>query len=380
MKKFTLLFSLLALLNLSCGSVVNHVFSNKTPHEKYSEKIEDSPEGKSWLAASQKALEHPQLIQLPYRHRGYFHHDKSRALGLKFKAKQGQRIRIQLEQAIGAPAIYADLFHLAANHTEHAFSPSAEDSTFIIDIPKTGDYILRLQPRLHESVEYGLIINQGPSLSFPVSGPKAKTGSFWGDSRGGGKRSHEGIDIFAPKLTPALAAEDGYITGVNEGGLGGKTVWMKVHNQPYYLYYAHLDKQLVNGGDFVKKGDTLGLVGNTGNAKTTPPHLHFGVYTSAGPVDPFPFVDPSVSNPSAIPARNLAAKLKLEKPLRPSVGITVKENTLLTPIAVNAKGYIVELPGGELVTAPFNSVKTWVEPITTQVSMEKENSVATGTK
>ena len=47
---------------------------------------------------------------------------------------------------------------------------------------------------------------------------------------------------------------------------------------------------MVSGGNRVRVGDTLGFVGNTGNAKTTPPHLHFGIYTRGGAIDPLPFV------------------------------------------------------------------------------------------
>jgi hypothetical protein len=58
------------------------------------------------------------------------------------------------------------------------------------------------------------------------------------------------------------------------------------------LYYAHLDRQTVAAGQRVRAGDTVGFVGNTGNARTTAPHLHFGVYRAGeGAVDPFPYVD-----------------------------------------------------------------------------------------
>jgi peptidoglycan LD-endopeptidase LytH len=57
-------------------------------------------------------------------------------------------------------------------------------------------------------------------------------------------------------------------------------------------YYAHLDRYAddLSAGDEVLAGDTLGFVGNTGNARTTPPHLHFGVYTATGAVNPLPLL------------------------------------------------------------------------------------------
>jgi hypothetical protein len=207
--------------------------------------------------------------------------------------------------------------------------------------------------------EYSLSITVGPSLQFPVSGNKAKAGSFWGASRDGGKRNHEGVDIFAPKSTPVVAAADGFVTGVREGGIGGKVVWVRVKDRNITLYYAHLDKQLVDEGQEVKKGQTLGLVGNTGNAQYTPAHLHFGIYTARGPVDPFPFVNPAIKTAPAVPAKNLQNYLKLTKTQKlPSDHTVAKANTLLVPIAVNAKGYITEVPGGNLIQVPFSSVQT----------------------
>jgi peptidoglycan LD-endopeptidase LytH len=116
-------------------------------------------------------------------------------------------------------------------------------------------------------------------LLNPVKGANNKSiGSFYGDPRDGGKRKHEGIDIFAPKGTPVVAPTAGVITRVANGGLGGKTVWMRDLKRGHSYYFAHLDSQFVSSGVKVKQGDVLGTVGNTGNAATTPAHLHFGVY------------------------------------------------------------------------------------------------------
>ena len=66
-------------------------------------------------------------------------------------------------------------------------------------------------------------------------------------------------------------------------------------------YYAHLDSYAarIGPGDLVSAGDLLGFVGNSGNAESTAPHLHFGVYTSSGAIDPLPYlVEPSVGRSS----------------------------------------------------------------------------------
>jgi len=113
--------------------------------------------------------------------------------------------------------------------------------------------------------------------------------SFWEDSRDGGSREHKGVDIFAPKRYPVTAVSDGIISRTGTNNLGGKVVWLA--GQKFSYYYAHLDSQLVSPGKIVKSGDTLGLIGNTGNARFTPPHLHFGIYAPGeGAINPYPFI------------------------------------------------------------------------------------------
>ena len=129
------------------------------------------------------------------------------------------------------------------------------------------------------------------TLVFPVWGKKSNIGSFWGDVRDGGKRKHEGIDIFAKKGTPVVAIYDGVIVSKSTTPLGGKNLWLQSLRHPLRAYYAHLDQQKVRAGQFVKKGQVIGTVGNSGNAKYTPSHLHFGIYKSfGGAVDPLPYV------------------------------------------------------------------------------------------
>jgi len=347
-----------ALLCVSCNSSINKIFSKKTQHEAYADKVEDSPEGQQWLASSKKALIAPQIIQLPYRQVGYFHTDKPRALALQFTAKQGERINFDLTKNTGTGfVIYADLFRQEGTDVSHFMAVDTNSSQFYFDVEETGNYILRLQPELYRTGEYNLSATITPSLGFPVAGKKAKTGSFWGATRDGGQRSHEGIDIFAPKLTPAIAAADGYITGVKEGGIGGKTIWLRATGRNIHLYYAHLDTQLVQEGQDVKRGDTLGLVGNTGNARYTPAHLHFGVYTSGGPIDPFPFVNNVVKTAPAPEAKDLKVHLKLKPVAKSQTKVMVNDTALLVPLAVNANGYIAEFPDGNVIQAPFKSVK-----------------------
>jgi murein DD-endopeptidase MepM/ murein hydrolase activator NlpD len=83
--------------------------------------------------------------------------------------------------------------------------------------------------------------------------------------------------------------------------IGGRTLWLKSSHHPITAYYAHLDKQYVQEGQYVRKGQVIGTVGNTGNARTTPPHLHFGVTQDDDWVNPLPYVkySPKVAGPKS---------------------------------------------------------------------------------
>lgn len=120
--------------------------------------------------------------------------------------------------------------------------------------------------------------------------PGAKLTDSWGNPRSGG-RTHEGIDIFAPKGTPVIATIGGKVTKVGYEGLGGNRVGV-TDGLGRYHYYAHLssysDNAVVN--KVVKAGDVLGYVGDTGNAKGTSPHLHYGVYVGGNAINPYPLL------------------------------------------------------------------------------------------
>lgn len=357
-----------ALFAASCGPSAPKFFRKKTLHEKYAQKLEDTglkktPAGSAWLAVAQSALQSPQSIELPFQFRGYFNRDKPRALGLQFTPKRGERLIISIAKKSAPLVIYADLFMRSGETFTPALSADTAQSEVRFDIEEEGAFVLRLQPELFQSGEYTVSISIGPSLIFPVAGGKAKAGSFWGASRDGGQRSHEGIDIFAAKGTPAIAAAPGVVSGVREGGIGGKVVWMRAKDKRVHLYYAHLDQQLVQEGQVVEEGDTLGLVGNTGNARTTPPHLHFGVYTSSGPIDPFPFVNPALRKAASAPTKKLSEYLRLTKAQKLEGAETVKVNTLLVPLGNTGNTYLAELPDGRRLQLPFSVIKTSGQPV-----------------
>ena len=110
-------------------------------------------------------------------------------------------------------------------------------------------------------------------------------------------RRHEGIDIFAKRGTPVLAATEGIVLRLDETPIGGKVVWVMGPGGQRH-YYAHLDGfGAVEQGERIEAGTLLGYVGNTGNAKSTPPHLHYGVYAAEGAINPYPLLAQRKSAP-----------------------------------------------------------------------------------
>ncbi len=101
--------------------------------------------------------------------------------------------------------------------------------------------------------------------------------TFWYEPWGS-SGVHKGIDIFGSKGTPLLSATGGVVIfsgGISKGGnviavLGPK--W-RIH------YYAHMDSAEVSAGEWLSRGDTVGTLGDSGNAAGKPPHLHYSILT-----------------------------------------------------------------------------------------------------
>ena len=309
-----------------CGTVgsLREALAPPTPHEQYSESLRsagllETALGRDWLLASERALTGAPLIELPFRESGYFAPDAASAAGYRFALRRGQRLVVELETEAAEPfRVFVDLFeqHERPGETgsarpesgepEFRRVTSAEDRESRLEIEADRDriYALRLQPELLRGGRYTITARQTASLAFPVVGRDSRAvQSAFGAPRDGGRREHHGIDIFAPRGTPVLAAADGFVTRVGTTQVGGRVVWVSDLQRGQSLYYAHLDTQLVSAGTRVRTGDTLGLVGNSGNAARTAPHLHFGIYRRGwGAVDPYPFVHEPRQQPPAIGA------------------------------------------------------------------------------
>ena len=373
---FYLLFFLLL---TACGKqqTLQGIFQKTTPHEAYARQLRQTglhqtALGRDWLAAADRALQDSLIVTLPFQETGYFAADRATAAAYRYQVRAGETVRVSLTLDKNTDArVFLDAFELdperhatrpllSADTTALAFSYVAEDDR---------QHLLRVQPELLRTGRFTLRIQRAPSLRFPVRGKSdVAVGSFWGVNRDGGARRHEGIDIFARRGTPVVAAANGYITRVNETPRGGRVVWLMDTEHSQHLYYAHLDQQLVQPGQQVRIGDTLGLVGNTGNARTTPPHLHFGVYRGGqGAVDPFPFVRSADATPAAprtapgrlgewVRVQDKRTELRRGPVAKETAVAALTRNTPLLVVGSQADWYRVQHPNGTLGYVPARAV------------------------
>ncbi|HET7573162.1 MAG TPA: M23 family metallopeptidase [Gaiellaceae bacterium] len=159
-----------------------------------------------------------------------------------------------------------------------------------------------------------------PPLVTPPLGPGARVFPAFGavyasDTFGAGRGDvaggwHHGDDLFAPVGTPVLACADGLVFSVGWNRVGGWRLWL-VDGEGNEFYYAHLSgySAFAVDGAVVHAGDVLGFVGDTGDARDTPPHLHFEVHPVSllelgydGAVDPDPYLK-TWRRAAAIPKR-----------------------------------------------------------------------------
>jgi len=365
----------------SCKSGSVNLFKPSSPHEQYQRKLssaglDKTAMGTAWNTIANQSLQKALTVTLPFTETGYFAAERIPATAYRFSVIRGQKIKVSLtKKPESLFMIYTDIWEERIDNQPRLLaSADTLGNDIELEAEVTGNYLIRLQPELLRSGEYTLTISTGPSLAFPVKAGRASNiQSFFGDGRDANARKHEGIDIFGPRLTPVLAIANGTVTRVNQNNLGGNVVWMRPNGKDYTLYYAHLDQQIAIEGQQVVIGDTLGLMGNTGNARTTSPHLHFGIYTSGGAIDPFPFVNPISTSPEPITAAlsQLNATVRTVKntnlyqmPLTSSPSTNpLKKGTILQVNAATGDWYQVQLPDGNNGFVRSKSVTATTRPL-----------------
>jgi murein DD-endopeptidase MepM/ murein hydrolase activator NlpD len=277
--------------------------------------LSESVDARAWLRAADAVLDAAEAEAPPFRRTVALGPAAGggSALGYRVTVPQGRRLSIAVAFDAAAPGardpaalvsspapapapLFVDLFRVGPDERPALVaSLPAGRRSLVHDVEAAGDYIVRAQAELAASGRATVAIRTLASLPFPVADVPRGMQSGFGVDRDAGRRQHQGIDIFAPRGTPVRAVAGG-IARAGSNRLGGTVVWVHAPAGGRTYYYAHLDRQAVGAVAMVAAGDVIGYVGNTGNARTTPPHLHFGIY-DGGAVDPWPFVQPDQAVP-----------------------------------------------------------------------------------
>ena len=149
-----------------------------------------------------------------------------------------------------------------------------------------------------------------PDIGYPLADIKPRElRSQFKDKRRG--HIHHAIDLMRHRGTPVLAVTDGTIRKLYRSRSGGISIYLFDGSEQYCFFYGHLDHYAkgLHEGQEVHRGELIGYVGYTGNAKRNAPHLHFAVsltgprrqWSGGVPIDPFPMLL-SVTQPPTPPA------------------------------------------------------------------------------
>jgi len=360
-------------------SVLERVVEPRTPRESYvaslaAAGLEGSVLVARWRQAADVALAQPVEVDPPFEDISFYPAEEPTAVGYVLSLSRGQALHVTFAtEPAGAAGVFLDVFRVAEDGSMTHVASADEGATELEFEPvRTGTFVLRVQPEMLATVRVRLSLLRAATLAFPVVGqdPTAAQSRF-GAPREGGRRAHEGVDIFAARGTPVIAAADGIVRRVGTQRLGGLVVWLRDDERGYSHYYAHLSAQLVERGARVRAGDTLGLVGNTGNARTTPPHLHFGLYRRGeGALDPWPFLAPQPARPPALVAdtARLGEWVRIRSEERAIFAAAAVETrlpafTVVRVVGAHDRRLRVRLPDGRVATLASPGLASLDTPI-----------------
>lgn len=188
-----------------------------------------------------------------------------------------------------------------------------------------------------------------PTIAFPVAGDADYTDSF-GAPRPGG-RSHEGIDIFADKMTPVVAIAAGTVS-LLRNGIGTDCCAVRIrHDDGQSSLYLHLNNDTpgtddgqgygiaegISVGTRVEAGTVIGYVGDSGNAEDTPSHLHIEINDQSGTVlNPYPYLQMAQGADPAL----FASAVVAQPETLPETGLPVTGLAMLSVALLMAGGTI----------------------------------------
>jgi murein DD-endopeptidase MepM/ murein hydrolase activator NlpD/SH3-like domain-containing protein len=397
MRRCEAVLGVVALLTMAGCEEVEQIqdrFRDLTPYEAYQESLaeaglDQTALGRDWIAAGRRAVDQAAPVSLPFVEEGFIAPEEPGAMAYRVAVGRGQRLMASVTLSSAEETkLFIELFRVPSTEDDPPRPVVSTDSlpwSFEHEPWRGGDFIVRLQPELLRGGQYRVELRLESQLAFPVDGYGIRAvQSLFGADRDGGRRSHDGVDIFARRGTPVLAASAGRVNRVDITNLGGKVVWVRDAVRNANIYYAHLDSQYVGNGMQVEVGDTLGFVGNTGNARTTPPHLHFGVYRRGeGPIDPVPFLRPP---PSEIPEltadlgqlgawvrlRNDGIRLRAAPGRRAPIVRELGEHTPVRVLGGSGEYFRVRLPHGESGYVAARLTESAREPLASRVATTED--------
>jgi len=370
MKRRTVFFLVvLALLFSQQGckqEIVPEPYKPSNAHEAYlfglqQAGLADSALGQDWISEAERALLLPLDVSLPHEEVFYVDPSEAMAVAYRFDVLRGQRIEVDVFLAGQKTCrLFIDAYRVRGESQEewlHVASANESEKRLEYEPRADAQYVIRFQPELLRGGQFRVTLRKVAALEFPVEGKDSHAfGGGFGAPRDGGRRQHHGVDIFARRHTPVLAPSDAYVQRVRDTEVGGLNIWLHDRKRQINLYFAHLQTQDVKENTEVKAGQQIGTVGNTGNARTTPPHLHFGIY-ARGPVDPAPFITKVPNKPQGVSAdigllgswmrtRDKDVSLRGSPDRRAPLVATLNKNVPLKLIAASRETFRVRLPDG----------------------------------
>ncbi len=380
------------LLSAGCGEQVDQIrneFRDLTPHEAYFESLRavglsETALGTAWSEAAARSLDEAPTVGLPYEEEGFLFPESPGARSYLVELRRGQRLSLDVElDGDGPTRLFLDIYRMQSDSGRAPLPVLSSDSVRgAVDYvaSRRASYVVRLQPELLRGGHYRVVLRADGSMAFPVEGRNTRAIlSVFGADRDAGRRQHHGVDIFAPRGTPVLSATPGRVSRVQNTEIGGKVVWVRDSEEPNSVYYAHLDSQVVQAGAKVTPGTLLGFVGNTGNARTTPPHLHFGVYRRReGPVNPYYYLFKPSQDLVATTAPvdhlgswtrtvNQGIRLRGGPSRRAAVVAELEEHTPVRVLGAAGSWYRVRLPNGQVGFVAARLTEAVNEPLRSQV-------------
>ena len=384
---FTLFVSLL-LFSHCQKEIVPEPYKPSNSHDAYvhslrSAGLAQTAIARDWIRASENAIKNPVDVESPFEETFYVDHAAAFAVAYHFSVIKGQRVEIDVAfDGQKRCRLFMDLFRVRGlSYEDWRLVASANNNEKHLEFePKqNAEYVLRLQPELLRGGRFTITIRNMASLGFPVLGYDHRAiGSGFGVPRDGGRRKHHGVDVFTKRHTPVIAPSKAFVRRVSESDIGGLNIWLHDQKRGLHLYFAHLQTQEVKKNTYVEPGQRIGTVGNTGNARRTPPHLHFGIYASGeGPVDPVNFIKEINSTPKEITAdMAMLGRWARAKQSNVSLNASAASRSLkITRLdsqsamkvqAASGNMYRILLPDGLSGYVPFHSIESAEETLEIQ--------------